>query len=78
MFNDHKMQGAAALFLLFFIAAGVIAYLSPDMRSQFYTFVYMAMGAMYTALCLFVKPDGQADKSDMVLPPQPDSTIKEN
>ena len=58
MFKDPKVQGAALMFVIFFIASGIFAYYDPTLKTQFSAFVFMAMGSMYTALCLFIKPDG--------------------
>jgi len=62
MYKDHKIQGAAALFALFFIASAIIAYFDPKMRDAFYTFVFQGMPTMFAAIMLFVKPDGQTEK----------------
>lgn len=69
MFKDAKIIGAAGLFLLFFIVAAVIAYVSPAMRAQFESFVFMGLGAMYSIVLIFVKPDGGNAK----VPPSVDS-----
>ena len=77
MFKDHKIIGSAILFTVFLIIAAVIAYHVPEMRAQFYSFVFMGLGAMYSIILVFVKPDGQPtkpegqDKPDSVLPTQP-------
>jgi len=62
MWKDPKVQGAAILFTVFLVMATVIAYLVPAMRSQYETFVFMGLGAMYSILLVMVKPDGGRDK----------------
>jgi len=86
MFKDQKVQLSIAGFLLFFIAAALVAWKFPEMRAQFNGFVFMGLGAMYTAIWAFVKPDGGNDKTGVNLPPpaeqvrlsQPDTGASEN
>jgi hypothetical protein len=73
MWKDPKVQGSAALFAVFFIAASILAYNVPAMQSQYYTFIFMGLGAMYSIMLVMVKPDG-GNKS---VPPPPDTSDKQ-